>query len=391
LLEITQAINNNLPEESLYKIYNFTLRANLNLNKLALFVNDGGWQCKVCFGTKQDLCSIADVELGSELLKSRRTVMLSQVNAPEELKEFDMAIPVFHKDTLLSYVFVGELRKFLGGHAIDTTFLQTITNIIMVAIENKKLARRQIAQEALNRELSIAQQVQEMLFPNKLPSTDTLKVEADYLPHHSVSGDYYDFIQISDDAFLVCIADVSGKGIPAALLMSNFQASLRILIRQTTNLKQIVQELNYVLYQNSGGGSFITFFCALYDRQQKRLSYINAGHNAPVLRDENGTTNLLEKGTIVLGAFHPLPFLEETVIDGIEKFLLFSYTDGLIETRNSTDEEFGTDRLYAFLDANQHADPTELHQRIIAELDEFKEGNIYADDVTLLTVRYGKR
>jgi sigma-B regulation protein RsbU (phosphoserine phosphatase) len=103
-------------------------------------------------------------------------------------------------------------------------FIQALSNIIIVAIENKKLARKQLEQEAFRKELEIASDVQQFLFPDKLPNTERLKMEASYLPHDLVGGDYYDFIPINKNQFLLCVADVSGKGIPAALMMSNFQA-----------------------------------------------------------------------------------------------------------------------------------------------------------------------
>lgn len=385
ILEITQAINNNFPEESLYKIYNFTLRANLNISKLALYILEAPqtWECKVNFGTEVNFSSeILDVAQ----LNTREIMLLENTAMPEVFKEFDLTIPVFHKDKVLAYIFVGKEKK-AEQQGIDTTFIQTITNIIVVAIENKKLARRQLAQEALNRELEIARQVQEMLFPKKMPYTAALKVKADYFPHYSIGGDYYDFLQIDKNRFLLCIADVSGKGVPAALLMSNFQASLRILVRQTTDMKAIVHELNYGLYQNSGGGSFITFFCALYDQQTQTLTYVNAGHNPPIFFDDKGNPSLLEKGTTVLGIFHPLPFLQVATIEKLKSFLLFTYTDGVVETRNSEDEEFGPERLLAFVERHKQVDPDELHKRLVREIEDFRYGNQYADDVTLLSCR----
>ncbi len=202
-----------------------------------------------------------------------------------------------------------------------------------------------------------------------------------------MGGDYYDFIRISENCFLMCVADVSGKGIPAALLMSNFQASLRVLARQTQNLKQIVHELNYTLYQVSGGERFITLFCALYDRQARRLVYINAGHNAPVLCRHKDKPELLEKGTTVLGIFHPLPFLEETTIEDLGQFLLFSYTDGLVEVTNDRDEEFGGDRIYEMVERFRDDSPESIHRRVIAAVEAHRAGMVYTDDVTLLTVK----
>jgi sigma-B regulation protein RsbU (phosphoserine phosphatase) len=389
LLEITQAINNNLPEDSLYKIYNFTLRANLNISKLALYIlsHDNTWQSKVCFGTE---ANFTQIPMEAEKLGTREVTKLEKVDMPQEFKEFDIVIPVFHKDKVLAYVFVTEMRKNGEEQTIDTTFLQTLTNIMVVAIENKKLARRQLAQEALNKELEIAQQVQTMLFPKKIPYTDALQVKAYYFPHHTIGGDYYDFIEIDQNKFLLCIADVAGKGVPAALLMSNFQASLRILARRTTNLQEIVRELNYVIYQNSGGGSFITFFCGLYERDAQRFSYINAGHNPPFFCNENNQIQLLEKGTTVLGVFDPLPFLAQAVIENVQSFLLMTYTDGVVETRNEQDEEFGHERLMEFFEQNKHTDPDELHAKLISLIDEFRVGNQYGDDVTLFSCRVRK-
>jgi sigma-B regulation protein RsbU (phosphoserine phosphatase) len=389
LLEITQAINNNLPEDSLYKIYNFTLRANLNISKLALYIlnQDNTWQSKVCFGTEVNFTQIPIEPAG---LNTREVSILEKVDLPQEFKEFDIVIPVYHKDKVLAYVFVTEMRKDGQEHSIDTTFVQTLTNIMVVAIENKKLARRQLAQEALNKELEIAQQVQTMLFPKKMPNNASLQVKAYYFPHHSIGGDYYDFIEIDKDKFLLGIADVSGKGVPAALLMSNFQASLRILARRTTNLEEIVRELNYVIYQNSGGGSFITFFCGLYERDIQRFSFINAGHNPPFFCDENGQIQLLEKGTTVLGVFHPLPFLDKVVIEKVQSFLLMTYTDGVVETRNEEDEEFGHDRLMQFFEENIETNPDELHTKLVNLIDGFRSGNQYADDVTLFSCRVRK-
>jgi sigma-B regulation protein RsbU (phosphoserine phosphatase) len=385
LLEVTLAINNNLPEDALYKIYNFILRANLKIQKLLLCLREDVWQYKVSFGTKTDFY---DIHQAISELHIREVTPVDKVALPDIFREFDLVIPVFHKDTILAYVFVEGLDNVnspLSNTGI--TFLQTLTNIIVVAIENKKLTRRQMAQEAFNRELEIAQQVQSMLFPKNLPNTNTLKVKADYFPHHSVGGDYYDFVRINEHTFLMCVADVSGKGIPAALLMSNFQASLRILARQTLDLKQIIRELNFALYQVSGGERFITLFCALYDRQAKKLTYVNAGHNAPVLCRGQQEPELLEKGTTVLGIFKPLPFLEETVIEDLNEFLLFSYTDGLVEVTNDRDEEFGGDRISELVDRFRGDSPEAIHRRVIAAVEGHRAGMVYTDDVTLLTVR----
>lgn len=382
LLEITQAINNNLPETSLYKIYGFTLRANLNLNKLALYVYDKGWSCKSSYGTD---VKCDDIQLTGDFCAVRSVTEIT--DRDDVFGEFDYVMPVTHKQETLAMVFVGGLGvDDKKARKSSMRFIQALSNIIIVAIENKKLARQQLEQEALRKELEIASDVQQFLFPTDLPNGLRLKIEASYLPHDRVGGDYYDYVPINRNQFLICIADVSGKGIPAALMMSNFQASLRTLVRQTPNLTEIVEELNFHVLENAKGEKFITCFAAIYDHKLKTLVYVNSGHNPPILMDKSGL-RFLEDGSTVLGAIHPLPFLNEGFITDLDDFILFSYTDGVTETENEKGEEFGEESLKEYFEKNSHKDLKTIHQDIIIALDDFKGSNGYRDDITMLTCK----
>ncbi len=385
LLEITQAINSNLPEESLYKIFNFTLRSNLNLKKMALFVLDEIWNCKVHFGTQKNY---------NKTRLDDRVKLIKSIHSMSEFDncdfdEFDLVIPVAHKADTLALVFISKLDDTFSDHeqAESLKFIQALSNIIIVAIENKKLARKQLEQEAFRKELEIASDVQQFLFPKKLPNTEKLKVEASYLPHDRVGGDYYDYVPINKNQFLICVADVSGKGIPAALMMSNFQASLRTLLRQTPNLTEIVEALNYQVLENTKGEKFITFFGAIYDLTLHTMVYVNAGHNPPLLYTPEHGIRLLEEGSTVLGAMHPLPFMNEGFITDLKNFTLFAYTDGLTETANEQELEFGLAPLQSYFEKNSQKDLKEIHQDIIVQLDGFKGRNPYRDDITMLTCR----
>jgi phosphoserine phosphatase RsbU/P len=388
LLEITQAINSNLPEDSLYKIYNFTLRSNLNIEKLALFVLDEEWDCKVCFGTKKRFAR-------TDLLPEFKTIQ--DITHLKDFQEcdftvFDIIVPVAHKDKTLALVFVGGLdKKDAYSHDDGIKFIQALSNIIIVAIENKKLVRRQLEQEAFRKELEIASDVQQFLFPDTLPNTSLLKVEATYLPHDLIGGDYYDYIPINKNQFLICVADVSGKGISAALMMSNFQASLRTLLRQTPNLTDIIEALNFQVLENTKGEKFITFFAAIYDIRLKTMVYVNSGHNPPILWTRKDGIRLLEDGSTVLGAMHPLPFLNEGFVTGLDEFFLFCYTDGLTETINADGKEFGVDFLtdYFSKPETRFKDLKTIHQDIIVSLDQFKGRMGYHDDITILSCRVG--
>lgn len=384
LLEITQAINNNLPESSLYKIYDFTLRANLNIRRLALYVLDEKWECKVNYGTEMDCFA---TELDEEFTKNTFITPIIKGRG-DVFDEFDCVVPISHKSSILALVFVGDLdEEDDDARKSSMRFIQALSNIIIVAIENKKLARKQLEQEALRKELEIASDVQQFLFPESLPYGLRLKIEASYLPHDRVGGDYYDYIPINKNQFLICIADVSGKGIPAALMMSNFQASLRTLVRQTPNIKEIIEELNYHVLENAKGEKFITCFLGIYDHQLKTLVYVNSGHNPPLLVNRKGEVQLLEEGSTVLGVLHPLPFINEGFITDLDDFLLFCYTDGVTETENESGDEFGLQKLLDYFGKNRNKDLKRIHQDIIIDLDGFKGRNGYKDDITMLSCK----
>lgn len=369
LLEVTQAINNNLNEEELYRVYKFTLFGDLKVSKLALFVKGKYWDCKVHFGT---VCK-GKAPFNPEFENLKNEILLDESHG--SYSEFEIGFPILHKDRLLAVLFLGTVE--------DPTFVRALTNIIMVAIENKKMALEQLAQEAYKKELEIAKKVQNFLFPKTLPDSHRLKVEAVYLPHHDVGGDYYDYIKMDDHRFLVGVADVSGKGVPAALLMSNFQAALHVLIRKTDDLKEIVTELNRVTYQSGNGENFITFFIGIYDFRSRQLQYINCGHN-PLYLLCKGEIHLLDKGTTVLGMFDPLPFMESGGYHDLSDFVFFGFTDGLTETFNENGEQFGEERIQELL-LSQGGNLKFLHQRLLEELEAFKGDLPYHDDITFLS------
>jgi sigma-B regulation protein RsbU (phosphoserine phosphatase) len=380
LFETIQAINDNEPEEHLYRIYKFTLRSRQHIGRLALFVMEEEtekWECKSNFGIDGNAqeaelpASIKEIEEIADLNKSEAVVFFQQ---------FDKVIPIKHKEVILAYVLIGKAK---GENIEGIDFIEALSNIIIVAIENKKLARKQSRQEIIRRQMDIAKDVQSLLFPKKLPYNDKLKIAASYKPHHTVGGDYYDFIEIDAHRFMLCIADVSGKGVPAAILMSNFQAALRTLVRKQTPLKEVIEELNHLIMQNARGENFITAFFVEYDFLSQKMQYVNAGHNPPFLFTE-GKVLFLENGTTIIGGFEPLPLLEITTV-AVSDFLLFCFTDGFTETYNDNNEEFGVQLLGDFIASNLSLDQKELHKQLLSYLNTFKGNNAYADDITLLS------
>jgi len=200
-------------------------------------------------------------------------------------------------------------------------FITTITNIIAVAIENKRLFKQQLESQRLEKDMALASEVQKMLIPQDIPESKDYQVDLVYKPHSDIGGDYIDFIKYNDDKFALCIADISGKGIAAALLMANFQATLRSLIYQYRDMETFVYALNESVFKVTKSDRFITFFIAEIDTKRKKMTYINAGHYPPLLYNGEEIVDL-NKGTTVIGAFEKLPIIEETTIEAFNAKLM---------------------------------------------------------------------
>ncbi len=385
LLEITQAINENKAEAVLLNIFKFTCLVHLNIKALALYVaNQDGFEERVAHGVKANIPKFIPY---TDVVDNRAIGKLNLVMPREySFSELDIYVPVYHKDKMLAVLL---LKTKDEERDLDLDFTQALTNILVVALENKRFARRQLEQERLKKEIEIASNVQRMLFPFQLPDTDKLKAKVTYFPHSTVGGDYYDLIQKSEDEVFFCIADVSGKGMPAALLMSNFQAALRTLLRSSSDLKMIAEQLNFTTFENTHGERFITFFLGYYNYKTQTLKYINAGHNPPVLCwEDKSAAEQLEAGTTILGAFEKLPFLEEGERRDLKDFTLHLYTDGLTEALNPEEEEFGELRFLEYIGKNLCKDPVEFHKQFFEQWNAFTDDVPKRDDITLMSLRF---
>lgn len=384
LLEVTKAINNNLSTAQLLDLYQDILENRLKIGKLVLFSFDKEWTCILKYGITQDFNHI---QFENELLgiKEIETISFSKGNLS---KSFEIVIPVYHKQIPLAYVLLGDVNEQkleLSAAIKHLPYIQTLTNIIVVSIENKKLYRQTIQKAQIQKELELAQTMQQMLFPDKLPNNDIIKVAAKYIPHQQVSGDYYDFIPLNLHEFMFCVADVSGKGIAAALLMSNIQATFHSLVNYTHNLKDIIIELNKRVWHNAKGEKFVSLFLGKINTKSKQLTYINAGHNPPLLFGKGVTQ--LTKGCTLLGISELIPAIDVEIMDMPKGYTLFCYTDGLTDTVNSSDDYLTEESVISLIAKNLNADPAFINDSVMYYAEEFKGENQFVDDIALLTIK----
>lgn len=273
-----------------------------------------------------------------------------------------------------------ERRDQLGR--LGESFNEMTRSISNLLDEQKKRQR-------LENEIAIASEVQNQLFPQKLPSVPGVELEAICQAARTVSGDYYDFIQLSPTHVAIALADISGKGISAALLMASLQAALRSQLlapgSERMSTAELVTRLNTHLVRNTGDDRFATFFVAVYDSATRLLRYTNAGH-LPGLLIANGSALHLEKGGMVLGVMEEYPYEEDSVAVP-PNALLIQYSDGLIEPENAYGEQFGIRRLQEAAVRIQSADPRSIGRALMIAADEWAGTPEQADDMTVVVAR----
>ena len=335
LLDLAQTINQDHGIEDLLSEFEILLREELEVGKILVFTcSDGVWRNLLCSGVPEEEMQKIDVERDLFIYQGIENITISP---PDNLKGFDAVIPLFHRYKPIGYVLIGDVEEDMQGISPTIKHLkliQIISNLIIVFIENKRMHQALLEQEAMKKELELASRIQNQLIPGpqELPRFKKLIIETIYHPHLGVGGDYYDFIKLSRNTIGFCVADVSGKGIAAALLMSNFQAVIRSLFSNRISLKKLIHQLNHRVNESANNEKFITFFIGKYNLTTRRLTYVNAGHLPPLLFEpRKGHLISLDKGCIGLGMLDVIPVVEVGQVHISKNSKLLAFTDGLVE------------------------------------------------------------
>ena len=234
------------------------------------------------------------------------------------------------------------------------------------------------------REYEEAREIQQGLMPKQIPQIPGLEISGSWRPARIVGGDYFDVFKFSETRLGLCIADVSGKGMPAALLMSNLQAVVKAFASEGISPKELVEKVNRVMWRNTTEAKFITLFYGLLDVGRNTLQYVNAGHNAPILTREDGVQVRLAEGGLIVGAFEEGVYLQgEIDLRAGDRLLMF--TDGLSEAADRNGKEFGEERLAEASGANRQLPAEALHRSVLDRVTDFCGGE-FEDDATVLVV-----
>jgi len=332
-----------------------------------------------------------------ELLNNLRKYDYQKIDSPLErdkiekyypsLSEIgiDLIVPMQIQGKVKGLIILGKRVNNLEYSDYDVEFIYSVGSLAIISLENRRLFKEALEKQKLEEELEFARDIQQNLLPSQIPPTNHFDIAAINLPSKQVGGDYFDIIKVDEGKYIIAIADVSGKGIPASLLMANMQAFLQVISKQNIDIATATALINDLITQNTSDGRFITFFWGLLDDNEKKLTYVNAGHNPPILVRQDKIIRLSEGG-IILGVMKTImPYNSNSIdLESGDKIILF--TDGVSEAMNPYSEEFSENRLEQIAINTSSLSAAETMNNIRKEIEEFVQGAPQSDDLTMLII-----
>jgi sigma-B regulation protein RsbU (phosphoserine phosphatase) len=392
LSELSEQVRTILDMRTLLDTVARKLSESLHVERVAVMLADGAcFRLALAEGYAGPLelsvpADAADIE---PLRRSREPVTPEAHGALAKLGAH-LLLPLASKKELLGFIGLGPKKSEEPYSPSDTQLLRTVAAQTGLALENSRLsqaiATETAHREMLSREIEIAREVQQRLFPQTMPEIAELRYAGHCRPAQGVGGDYYDFLELPNGSLGIAIGDVSGKGIPAALLMASLQASVRgQSFSRGNDVAGLMTNVNRLVYDASPSNRYATFFYAQFDPATRRMTYTNGGHNPPmILRGAEAIR--LDAGGPPVGLFRPAQY-EQSEVQLEPGDLLVLFTDGISEAENPAQDEWGEEALMAAARACDGISPAEAIERILRAADEFAAGAPQHDDMTLVVAR----
>jgi CHASE2 domain-containing sensor protein len=312
------------------------------------------------------------------LLGFSMSIILPLVRPMMKLLLFIFALTICVAIACVLFVYAGVWLNLFSPMLAST--------LVFLCITSHDYFRSLLYEQVMERELSIARQIQIDLLPKKEPQLKGFDISALSKPHRWVGGDYYDFIKLDNDRLGIVIGDASGKSVPASLLVTNSRAALRAYMENVDSLANVLVKLNNFVYRDTDADKYVTFFCCIIDVSEKKLIYSSAGHNPAFLYHSNdGSFEALESRGMPVGMFENAPY-DESEIHVADGDILVIYTDGVTEAENKKEEAFGEERLRNIIRAEAGSDSRTLRDRILSEITDFS-GSRLGDDVTIIVIK----
>lgn len=372
-------------KDEIINILSYNLMGQLIINKFAVILYNDNNQLIHAKNKFQNEFSKKTISKFINTKHTSHTANLPDDEVKSELEKNDVSLiaPLIFKTEVKGLIFVGKSMSKKSFDDDDLLFIEYLGNTAIAALENDRLFKEELKKKQLESELNLALEIQQGLFPSEDLLLDKFNIYGKSIPSKQVGGDYYDHIEMDNGRYFLLVADVSGKGMPAAMIMANMQAALRVLVKLNLPINEIISNLNFIVFSNTADDKFVTFFGGILNTNDNTFEYINAGHNPPYLFRDKEIIEL-DKGGLFLGLMEePFPYeCEKIQLQSNDKILL--YTDGITESQNIDNEEFGNERLQEIVINNKNE--SNLLEEIVTEVKLFSYGSNQYDDITMLSL-----
>ena len=394
LFELSKEFNSNiLNKEKILKLLSYTLLGNLGVRDFIILTKNPLGKYVLLKDNRMIDIGCYDTSFFSSLLTPHFIKDHKQNDCLDYLAEkgFELMIPTINnKNEVDNIIVLGKKLNRSEYKPEDIEFLQSIVNLSVISLENSNLFDEYLEKKKIESELKIAREIQVALLPKFIPKIKCYDVIAENIPALHVGGDYFDIIKLTEDKYALVIADVSGKGTPASLLMSNIQSSVHSYLKlyEETNfdLSVITQKINEVIYENTPPEKFITFFWGLLDCKAHTFEYINAGHNPPIILRKEEVISL-DKGGFMIGILDTGVFYEKGIVELNDDDILIFYTDGVTEAMNTLHEEYGEEKLIEVIKQHKDKDASDILSKVKTSIAEFTLGMPPYDDITMIILK----
>jgi len=400
LFELGKEFNSSfIDKEKIIKLLNYTLLGNFGIKDYVILSRDGNKRFNIVRDSKNlelDKFSPDILFSGNDINPEfKRSIIIKEGSSIPIIdylysKGFELFIPTIINNEIDSIICLGKKLNKSPFTGDDIEFLESIMNMSLISLHNYFLFQEYLSKQKIESELIVAREIQIALLPNKIPESKDYKIAGLNMPALQIGGDYFDVIKLTEDKLVLVIADVSGKGTPASLLMASIQSAvhsyLKLYKEGEFDLAKVTEKINELIYENTSSEKFITFFWGILDNKENTFEYINAGHNPPLMLKSTGFSELTEGGFII-GILDIEMNYEIGKVHLEKDDLIVLYTDGVTEALNINNEEYGDRKLQNVINSEKTKNPKEIIDSIKDSLLEFSKDVPQYDDITLIVLK----
>jgi len=395
IFEIGKELNSTLDSEKILNLLSYAVMGEMIINRCLIFSEQNDLlKLTMSKGhqNSDELEKFKHVDFLNKLSNLNEPIYLKpNVNYQPPLNIFQQAnfpviVPMRIQNKTKGILAIGERITKTPFYEDDLEFLSTLGNEALICLENARLFEETLEKQKMEEELALAREIQQKLLPKECPQLEKYEVSGVNISSLHVSGDYFDCIKLNENQYCLAIADVSGKGTPASLLMANLQAVLNVLIDSNSSLEEITGRINNLIHKNTNYDKFITFFIGVLDINENSFTYVNAGHNPPFFMHKDRTIDLLENGGLILGMMPNVPYEQGKVQLETGDWIVM-FTDGVTEAQDEDGEDFDDERLMEVLRTNETVTAEIMKENILAAVKKYTGDVPQSDDITLLVLK----